>query len=128
MLVRLLVGWALLALTFFVVTKIVPGIQVTDGVVGFLVIALVFGLVNSIVGPILRAVTLPLRIVTLGTFSLVLGLISLLLNAVLLELIARLTPALTIDSVWSALVGALLISIISALFNAVIGRAVRMAT
>jgi putative membrane protein len=121
MLVRLLVGWALLALTFFVVTLIVPGIRVTGGAFGFVVTALVFGLVNSILGTALRVVTLPLKILTLGLFALV-------LNAALLALVAWLTPALTIDGVLSAVIGALLISIISALFNAVIGRAVRMAT
>lgn len=120
MLVRLLVGWALLALTFFVVTLIVPGIRVTGGVLGFLVTALVFGLVNAVLGTVLRIATLPLKILTLGLFSLV-------LNAALLALVAKLTPALTIDGVWSALIGAFLISIIAALFNAVIGRAVKMA-
>lgn len=121
MLIRLAVGWALLAITFYVVTRVVPGIQVTDGVAGYLITALVFGLVNAVLGSILRVVTLPIKILTFGLFALV-------LNAVLLGLAAWLTPALTIDGIWSALIGALLISIISALLNAVIGRAVRMAT
>lgn len=121
MLVRLLAGWAVLAITFFLVTLIVPGIRVEGGVLGYLLTALIFGLVNAILGSVLRVVTLPLKILTLGLFALV-------VNAALLGLAAWLTPQLSIDGIWSALVGALLISIIAALFNAVVGRAVKMAT
>src|SRR2546430_295531 len=95
----LLIGWALLAVAFYLTAEEVPGIRVTGGMAAYLLTALVFGLVNSALGPILRVATLPLRIFTLGLFAFV-------LNAVLLLLVARVVPAITIDGLLTALVGA----------------------
>src|SRR5215467_14624775 len=95
----LLISWGLLAAAFYLTTHAVPGIRVTGGVVAYLVTALVFGLVNSILGPVLRIATLPLRILTLGLFSFV-------LNAALLLIVAHFVPTLTVDNVVSAVIGA----------------------
>src|ERR1700730_14477404 len=70
---RLLVGWVLIAVAFYLTTVIVPGIHVGGGIFGYLLVAAVFGLVNAILGPILRIASLPLRILTLGLFSLVIN-------------------------------------------------------
>src|SRR5439155_15132863 len=74
---RLLAGWLLIAVAFFLTTLVVPGIHVAGGPGGYLLVAAVFGLVNAVLGPILRFASMPLRILTLGLFSLV-------VNAVLL--------------------------------------------
>jgi putative membrane protein len=116
----LLVSWALLAVAFFLTTQVVPGIRVTGGIFAYLFTALVFGLVNSVLGPILRIATLPLRILTLGLFAFV-------LNAILLLAVARLVPALMVDGVVAALVGAFVLSILSALLNAIVGPFLRAA-
>jgi putative membrane protein len=116
----LLVSWGLLAIAFFLTTQVVPGIHVKGGAPAYLLAALVFGLVNAILGPILRIATLPLRILTLGLFSLV-------INAVLLLIAAALPSGLSIDGVWSAIVGGLILSIISALLNAFVGPVLRLA-
>jgi putative membrane protein len=109
-LLRVLVSWIVVALAFVVTTRLVPGIQVRGGVAGYLVTAAVFGLVNAILGPVLKLITLPLAILTLGLFLLV-------LNAILLVLAAYLVPALTIDGFWSAFVGAIVIGIVSWALN-----------
>ncbi|HKA49237.1 MAG TPA: phage holin family protein [Candidatus Dormibacteraeota bacterium] len=118
----LLVSWGLLAIAFFLTTKVVPGIQVKGGVPAYVLAALVFGLVNAILGPILRIAALPLRILTLGLFALV-------INAVLLVIASKLFSGLSIDNFLSAILGGLVLSIISALLNAfgspVLRRAVR---
>ncbi|HKF16780.1 MAG TPA: phage holin family protein [Candidatus Dormibacteraeota bacterium] len=116
----LLVGWGLLAIAFFLTTQVVPGIHVKGGAPAYLLAALVFGLVNAILGPILRIATLPLRILTLGLFSLV-------INAVLLLIAAALPSGLSIDNLWSAIIGGLILSIISALLNAFVGPVLRLA-
>jgi uncharacterized membrane protein YvlD (DUF360 family) len=116
----LLISWALLAVAFFLTTQVVPGIQVTGGLVAYLFTALVFGLVNSVLGPILRIATLPLRILTLGLFAFV-------LNAILLLLVAHFVPALTVDGFLSAIIGAFVLSIVSALLNALVGPILRAA-
>ena len=90
------------------------------GVFAYLLTALVFGLVNSILGPVLRIATLPLRILTLGLFAFM-------LNAILLLAVAHLVPALSVDNVLTAVVGAFVLSIISALLNAIVGPILRAA-
>jgi len=116
----LLIGWALLAAAFFLTTRVVPGIRVNGGISGYLFTALVFGLVNSVLGPILRIATLPLRILTLGLFAFV-------LNAILLLVVGHFVPALTVDGFIAAVVGAFVLSIISALLNALVGPILRAA-
>ncbi len=116
----LLISWALLAVAFFLTTQVVPGIRVTGGIVAYLLTALVFGLVNSVLGPILRIATLPLRILTLGLFAFV-------LNALLLLAVARFVPALTVDNFLTAVIGAFVLSILSALLNALVGPILRAA-
>jgi putative membrane protein len=115
-----LISWGLLAVAFYVTTQVVPGIRVTGGVFSYLLTALVFGLVNSVRGPILRIATLPLRILTLGLFSFV-------LNAIILLIAAHFVPALTVDNVLAAIVGAFVLSIASALLNAIVGPILRVA-
>jgi len=116
----LLISWALLAVAFYVTTQVVPGIRVTGGIFAYLLTALVFGLVNSVLGPVLRIATLPLRILTLGMFAFV-------LNAVLLLIVAHFVPALTVDNVLTAVVGAFVLSIVSALLNMIVGPILRAA-
>jgi putative membrane protein len=108
---RLLLGWVALAVAFYVTTRIVTGIHVTGGVVGYLEVALVFGLVNAILGPILRIVSIPAIIVTFGLFVL-------LVNGFLLWIAEQITGALHIDHFfWDAIFGALVLGIVSWVLN-----------
>ena len=116
----LVLSWVLLAAAFFVTAQMVPGIRVTGGPFAYLLTALVFGLLNSILGPVLRLATLPLRILTLGVFAFV-------LNAILLLVVAHLVPALAVDGLLTAVIGAFVLSLISALLNALVGPIMRAA-
>jgi putative membrane protein len=96
---------------FWLVTQLVDEIQVHGnpdaplGEVGtFLWIALIFAVVNAIVGPILRLLSLPFILLTLGLFLLV-------INAALLGLTALLTDRLTVDGFWAAVLGGLILAI-----------------
>ena len=96
---------------FWLVTRLLPGIEVVGnpnaplGVFGtFLWIALIFALVNAIVGPILRLLSLPFVLLTLGLFLLV-------VNAALLGLTALLTDRLQVNGIGSAVIGGLLLAI-----------------
>jgi putative membrane protein len=118
----LLIGWVLLAVAFFLTTQVVPGVRVTGGPPAYLVAAVVFGLVNAVLGPILRLATLPLRILSLGLFALV-------LNGVLLLAAAAVAPGeLSVSGLWSAVIGAFVLSMASALLNAIVGPITRAAT
>ena len=96
---------------FYVMTLVLQGVDVVGnpdaplGVVGtYLWIALIFAVVNAIVGPILRLLSLPFVLLTLGLFLLV-------INAALLGLTALLTDRLTVDGFISAVLGGLILAI-----------------
>ena len=101
----LLIRWIVNTLALFLVVTIVPGFTYRDWI-SLAIAAAVLGLLNAIVRPILFILTLPLTIVTLGLFLLV-------LNAIMLELTAWLVPGFGIEGFGWALVGALVLSIVS---------------
>ena len=100
-----------LAVIFYAVTELYSGIRVlgnadaTLGISGtYLWIALLFAVVNSVVGPVLRLLSMPFVVVTLGLFLLV-------VNAALLGLTAALSERLEVDGVGAAVVGGFLIAL-----------------
>jgi len=112
---RLLIRWAINALALWIAVQIVPGLNyVAESSVSLLVIALIFGLVNALVRPILVLLTCPLILLTLGLFILV-------INAIMLSLTVWLSGifdlGLTSDSFLATLLGALVISIVSGVIN-----------
>jgi putative membrane protein len=106
MLLRLAIRLVVLALIIALVARIVPGIHVHGGFAWWLWIALIFSVVNLILGPIFHLLSLPLIILTLGLFLIV-------VNAALLAITAGLSSHLDIDNFGSAVLGGLLIAIFS---------------
>ena len=106
MIVRLAVRLVVLAVIIGVVARIVPGIHTHGSFVWLLWIALIFSVVNLILGPIFRLISLPLMFLTLG-------LILLVVNAALLGITAALTTHLTIAGFGAAVLGGLLIAVFS---------------
>jgi putative membrane protein len=104
-LIRVLVN----ALAIWLATEIVPGIEARSVTV-VLAAALVLGLVNAIVRPVLLVLTLPLTLVTLGLFLFV-------LNAVCLWLTSVVVPGFDVRGFWPALWGALVVSALSWVVN-----------
>ncbi len=102
-----------LAVIFYAVAELYSGIRVlgnadaTLGITGtYLWIALLFAVVNSLVGPVLRLLSLPFVMLTLGLFLLV-------VNAALLGLTAALSERLEVDGFVAALIGGFLIAVFS---------------
>jgi putative membrane protein len=103
------------ALALWAATEVVPGVDYHGPWWTLLLVAIVFGLVNALVRPLVLALTCPLVIVTLG-----LGL--LLVNAAMLGLTALLAGDwFTVDGCLPAVLGGLLISVVSFFFNLLIG-------
>jgi putative membrane protein len=96
----------ILALIIGAVAKLVPGIHVYGGFGWLLWIALIFAIVNAVLGPVLRILSLPLIILTLGFFLLV-------VNAALLGITAALSDHLDVDGFGSAVLGGFLIALFS---------------
>ena len=84
----------------------------------FLLVALIFGLVNTFLKPVLRILTLPITIITLGLFLLV-------LNALLLLLVGAISNELalgfTVDGFLPALLGSIVISLVGLVLSMVVG-------
>ena len=106
----ILVRWAVLAFSMWIATLIVPGITVHGGVGTYLWVALLFGLINSVFGSIIKVLTFPVSIVTFGLFVFV-------INAAMFELTSKWSSHLNVKGFGSALLGSLLISAISAVLN-----------
>ena len=107
--IGLITRWLLTALALIITAKIVPGIEFSNTMTLFIA-ALVLGLVNAIVRPILVLLTLPLTILTLGLFILI-------VNAAAFALTALFVPGFHVASFMSAFLGALLVSILSTVFS-----------
>jgi len=106
----LLIRWAVLAFSMWIATLVVPGITVDGGVTTYLWVALLFGLINSVFGSIIKVLTFPVSIVTFGLFLFV-------VNAAMLSLTARWSEKLEVTGFWSALLASLIISVITTLFK-----------
>jgi putative membrane protein len=106
LIVRLIIN----AIALVIVAYIIPGVTVS-GVGGVIVAALVLGVVNAILKPILILLTLPLEILTLGLFTLV-------INAALFYFVAKLGIGLSVSGFGAAFLGALVLSIVSFVLSA----------
>jgi putative membrane protein len=105
--VRFLIGWALLAVAFGITSWLLSGMEVSGGVWGYIWVSALFGIVNAVLGTILRLFTLPLILLTFGLFAV-------LINALLLQITDALTSHLTIDEFfWTAIWAAIILSLVS---------------
>ncbi|MCC6165146.1 MAG: phage holin family protein [Acidobacteria bacterium] len=100
-----LLHWAIVAASLWVTAYLVPGVTVRS-VSALVVAALVLGLVNALVRPVLTILTLPITILTLGLFYLV-------VNGLAFGLAAAVTPGFDVAGFGSAVLGALLVSVVS---------------
>lgn len=101
---RLLLSILLNALAIYVAAYLLDGI-VLSGTAATLIAGLVLGIVNTFVKPVLFLLTLPFTIITLGLFIFV-------VNAICLALTAWLVPGFEIAGFWSAIAGALIVSLV----------------
>jgi putative membrane protein len=113
-LVRLLIA----ALGLWIAAQLLPGITIT-GTGALIVSALALGVVNAIIRPILVVLTLPLTLLTLGLFLLV-------VNGMSLEVVAWLVPGFHIAGLWSATLGAVIVSLTSWVASGFVGGSGRI--
>jgi putative membrane protein len=113
-----------LAVAFYVLTRyeVLPGLHVDpneQGALGatgtYLWIGLLFGVVNAVVGPVLRLLSLPFVVLTLGLFLLV-------VNAALLGLTAALSDRLQVDGFGTAVLGGLILAVVGWVADQVLDR------
>lgn len=111
LMIQFLIRLVLSAIALVVAAWVVPGIHVTGGVGTYLVMALIFGVVNATIGLLLKLMTCPLIVLTLGLFTLV-------INGLMLQFSAwfggQLGLGFAIDGFWAAFFGALIVTVVSA--------------
>jgi putative membrane protein len=109
-LARLLVNAAAL----WVATQIVPGVTYSGGVLPMLAVALVFGIVNAVIGTVAKILTFPIILLSLGLFILVINGLMLLLTS---ALSAALGLGFSVRGFWAAFWGALVVSLVSTILS-----------
>jgi putative membrane protein len=111
---QLLLGWAINAGVLLLLPYVLPAVQVS-GFGTALLVALVLGLLNAIVRPILVLLTLPITVLTLGLFLFI-------INGLMFWLVARMLDGFTVTSFWWAVLAALIYSVISSFVSSVLLR------
>ena len=103
------------ALAFWAATSLLDGITVTGGVWSYLWVALLFGVINGVIGSLVKLLTLPAILLSLGLFAFV-------VNAAMLMLTARWSDRLDVVDFKSALFASLIISIFTMTIKRVFKR------
>ncbi len=102
---KFIIRWFLYALVIGVITYVLPGVS-ADGFVSLLALALILGIINAFIKPVLVLLTLPLTIITLGLSTLI-------INALLIMLASWLVPGFAVSSFWAALIFSIILSLSS---------------
>ena len=111
---RFLLHWIVTALALAVAAYLIAGVRI-DSWVALGVASLVLGIVNAVVRPVLVIMTLPVTILTLGLFYFV-------VNGITFGLAAYLVPGFEVDSLWAAILGAIVVGLTSWFVGAVTKR------
>lgn len=107
---KFLLHWAVTAAGLYLAAYLVSGVSVAS-TSALIVGALVLGFVNAVVRPVLQILSLPVTLITLGLFYFV-------VNGLAFGLAALLVPGFRVSSLWAAILGALIVSLVSWVFGA----------
>jgi len=114
---KFIIRWAINAVALYVAVLVVPGIALRGSWMDILWLALIFGLLNALVRPLLKFLTCPLIILTLGLFSIVINIGMLLLTS---KIGQSLGFGLMVDGFWQAVLGSLVISLVSVVMSVIL--------
>lgn len=109
----ILLQWFLGALAVMITAYLLPGVRVENFFVA-LVVAVVLGIINTVLRPILLILTLPVTILTLGLFALV-------INALLILLVSLIVPGFSVASFWWALLFSIVLTVVNFFLRALVG-------
>jgi putative membrane protein len=105
------------AVALWLAARFLPSINLTGDLVGILIVAIIFGLVNALIRPIVSLFSLPITILTLGLFTLVINTIMLLITAGLAGDLLSIQGEGLIERLWIAFLGSIVISIVSIILS-----------
>jgi putative membrane protein len=114
---KFILRWVVNAIALFLAVYLVPGVNLEGGWVSILWLALIFGLINAFLRPLLKLLTCPLIVLTLGLFTL-------LINTFLFWLTSQVGQAFgigfTIDGFWPAFLGGLVVTVVSVIMSLIL--------
>src|SRR5437899_8665783 len=108
----ILANWLLSAIALLVVSRFVSGF-IVDKFLTALIVALLLGIINAFIKPVLLILTLPINILTLGLFTFF-------INGLLILAVAQIVPGFTVTGLIPAIIGAIALWIINLLINLVV--------
>jgi putative membrane protein len=109
-----LLHWGITALSLWIASLVFKGLKF-DKVSSLVIAALLLGLANAVVRPLLIVLTLPLTLITFGLFILV-------INALMILLVAKLVKGFTVSSFWTAFFASIVISLLSIAIGAAVSQ------
>lgn len=109
---KLLISWLITSMSVFITSQLLPGVRIDSFGTAFIV-ALVLGIINAVVRPILFILTLPITILTMGLFALF-------LNVLMILAADYFVAGFSIDNFWWALIFGIVLSIINSVLNSFI--------
>jgi putative membrane protein len=109
--------WAITVIAIYAAVMIVPGIDFVGNWTGMLWLALIMGLLNALVRPLLKFLTCPLIILTLGLFTLVINTLIFWLTSIIGQSFGI---GIMVDGFWSAFLGGLVVSIVSIVLSLIL--------
>jgi putative membrane protein len=109
--------WAINVVGIYLAVLIVPGIDFTGEWTGFLWLALIMGLLNALVRPLLKLLTCPLIVLTLGLFTLLINTVIFMLTTTIGQYFGI---GATVDGFWSAFLGGLIVSVVSVVLTMIL--------
>ena len=114
---KFILRWIINAVALFLAVRFVPGVHLQGSWVSIIWLALIFGLINAFLRPLLKLLTCPLIVLTLGLFTL-------LINTFLFWLTGQIGQAFgigfTIDSFWPAFLGGLVVTVVSVVLSLIL--------
>jgi putative membrane protein len=114
---KFILRWTINAIALFLAVYFVPGINLEGEWTSIIWLALIFGLINAFLRPLLKLLTCPLIFLTLGLFSL-------LINTFLFWLTGQVGGAFgigfTIEDIWAALLGGLVVTVVSVVLSLIL--------
>jgi putative membrane protein len=115
---RFIIRWAINAVALYVAVALVPGIQLQSANwLSFIWLALIFGVVNALLSPLLKLLTCPLILLTLGLFTLVINTLLFYLGGYVATYFG---VGFTVDSWLSAFLGSIIVSIVSVVLSLIL--------
>jgi putative membrane protein len=106
---NIVIRWVVAAIAVIITAYVLPGVMVS-GFVAALLVAIVLGLLNVFIRPILLILTLPINILTLGLFTFV-------INALIIALVSGLTPGFQVENFWWAILFSIVLSLVNTLLD-----------